>query len=274
MGKLIIILFFCTFSLQIVNASDSTLQLTLTKKITGNYKNFEVDNLGNIYLVSNDNQIKKINNNFDSIATFNDTKRYGNISLIDVTNPLKILVYYKDFATILELDRFFNIINTLDLHKQNLTEINLIASSYDNNIWLFDEVNYKLKKIDDLGNVLSETVDIRMLFDADNYFPMSFLKDNNKEIYLYNKQNGLIVFDYYGGLKHHYSIPVLSNLQLEKNGLTGLDSDNTIQQYDLLLMKSCKINSNIIFSAATKFFCNFYYTYVLNREGIRIYSKK
>jgi len=272
MGRLIIILFFFMFSLHIAKASDTTLQFTLTKIITGNYKIFEIDNLGNIYLVTNNNQLKKINSNFDSIATFNDTKRYGNISLIDVTNPLKILVYYKDFATILELDRFFNIINTIDLHKQNLTGVNLIASSYDNNIWLFDEVNYKLKKIDDFGNILSETVDVRMLFDADNYFSMNFLKDNNKEIFLYNKQNGLFVFDYYGGLKHRYAIAGLTDLQFDKNVFIGLDVSNKIQQCNLQLMKTDVLRTNIDFSVVKKFIYTANCVYVITKEGLLVYK--
>jgi hypothetical protein len=35
---------------------------------------------------------------------FNNVKKFGKISTIDVSNPLKVLLYYKDFSTIVVLD--------------------------------------------------------------------------------------------------------------------------------------------------------------------------
>src|SRR6478752_7060217 len=72
--------------------SDSAFQFI--KTIKGDFSYFSVDNLDNIYLVSSNNQLKKITANGDSVAVFNDVKRYGNPSSIDVTNPFKTLLYY------------------------------------------------------------------------------------------------------------------------------------------------------------------------------------
>ena len=141
------------------------MQLQLVKSIQGNYKTFEVDNLGNIYLINNDNQLRKLNANFDSTASFNDTRRFGTLTSIDVSNPLKILLFYKDFSTVLVLDRFLNNINVIDLRKQGILQISSIATSYDNKIWCFDEIDNKLKKIDDNGDIVFESTDFRMLFD-------------------------------------------------------------------------------------------------------------
>jgi hypothetical protein len=91
----------------------SAFGLTLT--IRQDIIDFSVDNLGNIYLLTADNQLKKLSSAGDSLAVFNAVSQYGSVSSIDVTNPLKILVYYRDFTTIIELDRYLNIINTIDL---------------------------------------------------------------------------------------------------------------------------------------------------------------
>jgi hypothetical protein len=272
MGRLITISFYCLCSFQFVCANDSTLQLNLVKKITGNYKNIEADNLGNIYLISSSNEIKKLNHNFDSIISFNNSRRFGNISLIDVSNPLKILVYYKDFATILTLDRFLNIINTIDLRKKNLSEINSLASSYDNNIWLFDEIENKLKKINDIGTVLLETIDFRMLFDTE-FVPTKIIDENNK-LYLYSQQNGIAIFDYYGGLKHRYIINNLTNVQTRNNKFFGFDSENNLQEYDLQLTKSnsYKLSFANKFSIKTMLSHNLFFQ--LNTNELNIYSIK
>jgi hypothetical protein len=82
--------------------SDSGFQFI--KTIDGNISYFNVDNLDNIYFIVN-NQLKKINANGDSVAVFNDVKKFGNPSYIDVTNPLKALLYYKNYSTVVVLDR-------------------------------------------------------------------------------------------------------------------------------------------------------------------------
>src|SRR4051812_45339603 len=79
------------------------------KTITGDIVDFAVDNLDNVYLISKSNQVKKLNANGDSVAVFNDVKKYGQATLIDVSNPLKVLLNYRDFATIVVLDRFLSL---------------------------------------------------------------------------------------------------------------------------------------------------------------------
>ena len=99
-------------------AADTTLSLQINKTISGSYSNFYTDNLQNIYLVSlPTNGIKKLSSNGDSVAVFNNTVRYGKIYSIDVTNPLKVLVYYKDFSMLVVLDRFLATRTSIDFTK-------------------------------------------------------------------------------------------------------------------------------------------------------------
>ena len=220
--KILLVLVFCSYSFQLKAITDSTLRVKYSKNISGEFVNFSVDNLGNIFLITASNQIKKLNNNFDSVGIFNDVKRYGNISTIDVSNPLKVLVYYKDFATIVMLDKQLNNRNTINLRQQNILQVKAIAQSYDNNIWLFDELESKLKKIDETGKLLLETSDFRLLFD-DNATPQTII-DINGLLYLYNSRKGWTVFDYYGGLKNQYAIANWQDVQVTDSYLRGHDS--------------------------------------------------
>ena len=145
--------------------SQSDTSFQLLKVLKGDIVNFTVDNLDNIYILNSRNQIKKYNASGDSVAIFNDVKKFGKATLVDVSNPLKVVLYYKDFATVVMLDRFLNVLNTIDLRKQNIFQARAIAQSYDNKIWVFDELENKLKKIDEDGKLLQETPDFRLLFD-------------------------------------------------------------------------------------------------------------
>src|SRR5690606_8719643 len=120
----------------------------------------------------------------DSPAIFNDVKRFGQASLIDVSNPLKVLLYYENFSSIVMLDRFLNVRNSIDLRKQNIFQVKAIGQSYDNKIWLYDEVNNRLKKIDEDGKLLLETPDFRQLFDEAP--SPQYIFDKDQFVYLYD----------------------------------------------------------------------------------------
>lgn len=223
MGRIIFIslLFFITVSSY--GEIDTTLQLVKNKSINGSYSNFYADNLGNVYLISANNQVKKLNDNLDSVSVFNDMRRYGDIYSMDVNNPLKILVYYKDFATILVLDRFLNIRNTIDLRNVGILQAKAVTQSYDNNYWVFDELNSKLKKIDDNGNVLLESPDFRVLFSYE-FIPQHII-DADGALYLYDNKKGWLIFDYYGAYKKHIDVTGWKDVKASKNALTGVDND-------------------------------------------------
>jgi hypothetical protein len=212
---------------QFVHAQDSSFFSPATS-IGGEYADFNVDNLGNYYLLSKNNQLKKLNAKGDSMGVFNDVRRYGKLYSIDVTNPLKCLLYYKNFSTIVVLDRFLNTVNTIDLRKQNIFQVKAIAQSYDNNIWLFDEQNNKLKKIAEDGKVLSETVDFRIIFDE---VPSpTHIFDQDGFVYLYDPEKGMYVFDIYGSFKTKISYLDLKNVVVFGKTVAGT-RDNILIAY-------------------------------------------
>src|ERR1700722_9347250 len=125
-------------------------QDTIFKKVRiigSDIVNFTVDNLGNIYTLDKSDLLKKMDAQGDSIAVFNDVRRYGKVYSIDATNPLKVLLYYQAFGTIIVLDRLLNVVNKIDLRQQGIFQAKAIAQSYDNGVWVYDEQEAKMKRI-------------------------------------------------------------------------------------------------------------------------------
>ncbi|MBC7652586.1 MAG: hypothetical protein H7101_12650 [Deinococcales bacterium] len=267
--KTILLIILLSYSFQLKAIGDSTLHLQLTKTIIGDYASFSVDNLGNIFLITTSNQIKKLNSNLDSVGIYNDVKRYGNIYTIDVSNPLKVLVYYKDFATIVMLDRQLNNRNTINLRDQNILQVKAIAQSYDNNIWLFDELESKLKKIDESGKLLQETSDFRLLFD-DVATPQTII-DMNGLLYLYNATKGWTIFDYYGGLKNQFAIPNWQDVQVTDTYLRGRDSAYFYAAKPSQL-QFIKAQSPINLATVLKLVMHQSWVYILKKDRLEIYS--
>ena len=243
----------------------------VAKNIPGDFTYFTVDNLENIYLVNNNNQLKKLNVNGDSAGVFNDVRKYGKLYSIDATNPLKLLLYYQNFSTIVVLDRFLNIRNVINLRKQNIFNVKAISASYDNNIWIFDEGDGKVKKIDENGEVLSETVDLRVIFDT---IPSpTSITDQDGFVYLYDPNKGFYIFDNYGSLKNRLTFLHWDNAEVTGKNLYGF-SDTSLYQYETGSLNLRTFRLPFSFSNAVQVKAVNGKVYVLHKEGLQQYIVK
>lgn len=239
------------------------------KTIKGDIVNFAVDNLDNVYVLNSRGQVKKIDAKGDSVAVFNDIRKFGNPTFIDVSNPLKVLLYYKDFSTVVLLDRMLNIRNSIDLRKQNIFQVKAIGQSYDNRVWVYDELESKLKKIDEDGKLLQETPDFRLLLGK-SINPVKIF-DENKYVYIYDSTNGVYVFDYFGTLKNNILLQHWQNFKVVGNYIFGSKAD-TLYRYEIKTFRydEWKMPEEIFRSKAFNFTSS--RLYALKNNAIEIFS--
>lgn len=245
--------------------------LLFVKSVKGDITDFAADNLDNIYLFNSDNQLKKINADGDSVAVFNDIRKYGRASYIDVSNPLRILLYYRNFSTVVILDRLLNIRTSIDLRKTDIYQVQAIGLSYDNNIWLYDELANKLKKIDETGKVLLETPDFRQLF-PETPSPQRIV-DRDGYVYLYDKEKAVYVFDYYGSLKNDINIRGWDNFNVIDKSVLGTTGD-TLHRYDIRSFTMSREKLPEKTAGFTKIGFTQTKFYVLRKDELEIYQLK
>ena len=235
---------------------------------SGKVKQFAADNLGNVYVLTPPGLLIKLNSKGDSLNVFNDVRRYGTVYAIDVTNPMKVLLYYKDFSTIVMLDRYLNRINMIDLRKSGIFQAKAIGLSYDNNVWIFDEQSAKLKKIDENGRVLSETTDLRQVLDI---MPSPrTITDSDGFVYVYDDTKGLYVFDYYGALKNTLPLTGITGLRVIGQTIAGR-RQNKLVRYTLGTLELQEQPLPAIMQDALKIYITQQGIYVLNEAGIEMY---
>lgn len=263
-------LFYCTTILFAYTFGQRDSSFIYSKTIPGDFSYFTIDNLENIYLLTNTNQLKKLSANGDSVV-FNDVRKYGKLFSIDATNPLKVLLYYKNYSTIVVLDRFLNVRNTINLRKQNIINVKSIAASYDNNIWLFDEGDAKLKKVDDNGDIMLETTDLRNVFDT-TPAPTQII-DRDKFVYLYDTSKGFYTFDYYGAFKNRLPFLNWNNTEVIANTLYGF-SDNSLHQYKQGSLDLKEYKLPLSFSNALQIKAGNGKVYVLHKDGVQQFFVK
>ena len=246
---------------QVLFSQTDTL-FRLVKTFPGEIADAAIDNLDNVYILTQTDQLKKYNAAGDSLAVYNNVRKYGKVYSIDVANPLKVLLYYKDFSSIVILDRLLAVRSTVSLLRKNIVQVTAIGQSYDNNIWLFDAFDNKLKKIDEEGNVLLETPDLRQAI-GEAISPQQII-DQNKQVYLYDAAKGLYVFDLYGTFKRKIPIQGWSNVSITDKYILGI-SNESLQSY----------NISSLIQSQQKFPGNFtpYYRYAISNNKLIALSK-
>jgi hypothetical protein len=265
--QLTISILFFIFCFTAIAQSDSLFKPF--KKIKGDIVAFAADNFDNIYLLNSYDQLKKIDANGDSVAVFNNVRKYGKLAEIDVSNPLRVLLYYKDFSTVVILDRLLSVRSTIDLRKQDVFQVQAICLSYDNKIWVYDEFEHKLKKIDEDGKTLFATTDFRQLFDE--AFSFTSICDQDGYLYLYDKNKGVYVFDYYGTLKNIFSLTGYDNFNTVGKFIMGTRHDTMMRyQPSSLLLQEVKLPES--FRKAQSLLFTATKAYALKKDELEIYQ--
>lgn len=238
--------------------------LTLKKSIPVENGYFTTDAIGNMYVVHELNLIKKYNANGDSIAVFNDISS-GPVTMIDATNPLRLLVFYSGFSQIRVLDNLLSEKNMLDLKRIGLFNIPAIANSADGDIWIFDPSG-RLIKIDDRLQVKHE-YPLRIMIDY--VVNPCHLVEQERILYMTDSNEGILQFDRFGFYKTIYRF--LTHETSVMNNYIVYYQKGTLQSYNTKTLRASEIKlpepENIINARLEK-----NQVYVLRKDKIEIYT--
>jgi hypothetical protein len=234
----LLILLACQLSADCFSQKNGSDSLVLVKTYTGDIADVAMDNLDNLYIVSPTGQIKKLNAAGDSIGVYNQAKNYGKLYTIDVSNPLKILLFYKDYSTIVILDRFLANQGKLDLKRYSVLNPSAVGNSYDNDIWVYDEFDNKLKKIDEQGKKVLETSDFRTIFD-ESIAPQKIFSDNGL-VYLADTANGVFVFDNYGTFKKKLPVKNWQTIAIANSTIVSSNNESIMVFNSMTQMQTQK----------------------------------
>lgn len=217
------------FFLSLLGAGAAGAQELIRSIATPNARFMATDELGNVYLVRQDNALIRYSPDGDSTGNFRSIQN-GELHWVDATNPLRILLYYPAFSKILLLDRMLTVKNELDLRKLNIFNAPAVGMSADGRIWVYDYVNARLKKIDDQLNITHTGNDMRQ--ESGTVPNPGSLLERDTRVYLCDSLQGIYTFDRFAGYINTLEIRGASQLQAFGSQLIYRTSD-TLKAYDL-----------------------------------------
>lgn len=213
-------------------------------KILGKAHFYTTDRLCNIYLINDNYEILKYTP--EGIESYRySNNRLDRPTFIDATDPFNILVFYPDYQTIILLDRTMTHTATLNFSDFDFFDVNAVAFSSDNKLWVYDELNFRLKKIDRNGKTLQESDDLSLLLDSD--FKPNFIVERELKVFVNDPDIGILVFDAFGQYVKRLDFRGLTDFQVSRNLLIFRDEDKKAQIFHLssLLTSPAKLLSNV-----------------------------
>ncbi len=159
-----------------------------------------VDEFESVYYVNDDILYKKTAEKTFSYSNV----ALGKLSMVNIQNPFKIILFYADFNTAIILDNNLNeLTQKLDFTKETLVNnVSFVTAASQNNLWLYADdnklhlYNYQLMK------ELLQTQPI-------TFYTSSFLPENIVSTYKYIwllSKNGVLEFNEYGVFIRAYNI--------------------------------------------------------------------
>lgn len=230
---------FLSFS-SIAYAQDYTFKPL--KTISKRTRWMEVDKMKHLYLIENDHTVLKYSPDGELLYQFNENG-LGQISYIDISNPFRILLYFDDYATVIFLDRTLSEIQRHDLSELDIPQVQALGTASDNNIWVFDNNSYTLKKVDSQNQVVVESTDLSLLL-SEALDPNRLLEVETR-VYLNSPNLGILVFDVFGNYIKTINIPKLDYFQLYEGQIFYVE-DKKFKTYHLLSFQTKEIKLPVI----------------------------
>ena len=218
------------------------LAIFFTESLSAQVKNIEfkgewltTDQLGYYYEVS-DTDIKKYSEKGVLDCSYSNNV-LGVIANVDVSNPQKILVYFRDFTKIIILDNTLSpTSDVIDLTDLELDETTLVCRSYNSGTWYYDPVQFQLIRKDQELITTNTSGNIANLLNKN--IQANFLVENNNRVYLNDKALGVLVFDNYGTYLKTLPIVGLTSFQVKEKQLVYCNKDGQIETYDFFTLES------------------------------------
>jgi len=203
--RTVIFLLFCSISL----GAQENSGYQLKKKIPVDNRVFKIDVFGNIYYTKEDHTLVKYD--LSSEEKIEYTNNFlGSVTSYDVSNPLKILLFYGDYNQIVFLNNQLSEIRSpVNLDELGVSYTTGVCVSHQGGFWIVNTAKGKIERYDEDLLKQQETGFYNFLAKEEDLF----LKEKNKMLYCYTNGH-LYSFDLFGNLYKKHPLKNVNNIQI------------------------------------------------------------
>ena len=166
-------------------------------KIGFNPVSVSIDRQGYLYFANQSGTINKLDKQGNLKYHFSPQKQ-GAPTILEAWQGLRTFVYYKNFQEYVLMDRFLNPSERFPININQISTFSGLASlAGDNNLWLINDQNLTLSKID-INNqevLIENKLNLNLAFYD---FDIRFIRDYQNQLFIADSNHGILVFDNLG----------------------------------------------------------------------------
>jgi hypothetical protein len=186
---------FCLLFLLLCFSKSKAQEFEFIAKIDTVAKIASVDNFGNLFVVTTKNEVLKFNPQGKFLWNYTN-KTYGDITQLDVTDPLRVILFYAGFQQIVVLNNNLSEISQYSFNQNPEQQITLIASANNNGFWVYDQINRELRK---LTNAFTDDLKSGNIYQRNGFdMQANFMLTDESYVFINDVNEGVRVFDQYG----------------------------------------------------------------------------
>lgn len=238
------------------------------KQIPHKAKDFTTDRLGNSYLFNHHN-IWLYNSNGDSIASFN-SRKYGDITSVDATDPYKILVFFNNYNLIIFLDNYLSINgDPVQLETLGFDQISMACTSRGDGIWIFDAIKQKAIHLNEKFKADKESVNLSQWLGA--RIEPNFMLEYNNQLFINEEESGIYQFDHFATYLKKIPIIGLNSFQRVNEQLHYFQKTDFCEYNTATFDKACY---QLPYSNALNFRIEKNRQFLFSEKSLTIFSTK
>ena len=187
------------------------------------------DPMGNVYIIKNNHLVKYVQD-YTQAAEYTNLF-LGNIHSIDVSDPLRILLYYQDHNQLVWVDNFLSEIRSpIWLDDLGVDQARLVCSSNQGGFWIFNGLNNQLQYFDVNLQFVLESIPLNSLTGPD--IQPAYMLEKSRKVYLNVPGFGILVFDLFGNYSKTISLEIPGEFQVTDQHLYYF-KEGKFYSYDL-----------------------------------------
>ena len=155
-----------------------------------------IDQSGSLYVADAMGNLFKYNARGEYVVEYSP-EQPARITDLEAWQGLRIFLFYRDLQQYAFLNRFLIAQGSYDFNPSAVGFVEAAAPSADNNVWLFDQADFSLKKYNlQLKQVVLSTP-FDLLLDPDDY-RIGTIREYQNKVYISDYREGIFVFDNLG----------------------------------------------------------------------------
>lgn len=209
-NRIVLIVLFLSFTFSV----QSQLNLILERTFPAKTAQFRVDPIGYTIWFAKDAVYKM--DTTGNLMFQQSVKAFGEITDMDLVNPMKYLVFFREQQVIGFFDNTFTPYQTKTrLSDLNVSYATLVCYSMQfDRVWVFDQDNSKLILFNNDGKRTLETENLNGMIGLEE--PVQML-ERFGSLYLVDENRGVYIFDMFGSLVNFVEVKGIEWIQVDAN---------------------------------------------------------